>query len=66
VKPPAGVIRPQSARVKGLSPEIFTVEERSTEFIVWKTIENVLENLTAWHVFRLRGLRPWYDNERSE
>jgi len=49
-----------------LSPEIFMVEERSTEFIVWKTIENVLENLTAWRVFRLRGLRPWYDNERSE
>jgi len=61
MKPPAGVIRPQSVRVKGLSPEIFKIGMVDSVHLLE---DNRIQFVTAWIVFHPRGLRPWYDNER--
>ena len=60
MKPPAGVIRPQSERVKGLSPENFTIGMVDS---VCKLEDNRIQSVSAWIGFHPRGLRPWYDNE---
>jgi hypothetical protein len=61
MKPSAGVIRPQSARVKGLSPEIFMIGMVDS---VHALEDNRIHSKTVWYEFHPRGLRPWYDNER--
>jgi hypothetical protein len=61
MEPSAGVIRPQSARVKGLSHEIFKIGMVDS---VHKLEDNRIHSESVWNVFHPRGLRPWYDNER--